>query len=95
MEAGLGRPSAESPREDPRARLFAASVTLIVPAKGLFSHTSVQRKRKKFPVPEMGPFPPPFSAGVSTAAGGERERAPELSLRGAGMPFTGSGTGGR
>ena len=25
MEAGLGRPSAENPREDPRARLFAAS----------------------------------------------------------------------
>ena len=95
MEAGLGRPSAESPREDPRARLFAASVTLIVTGKGPFFAYFRATEEKKFPVPEMGPFPPPFSAGVSTAAGGERDRAPERSLRGAGMPFTGSGTGGR
>lgn len=96
MEAGLGRPSAENPREDPRARLFAASVTLIVTGKGPFFAYFRATEEKKISRPGNGTlFPPPFSAGVSTAAGGERERAPERSLRGAGMPFTGSGTGGR
>lgn len=74
MEAGLSRPSAENPREDPRARLFPASVTLIVTGKGPFFARFRATEKKKFSRPERGTLSASFSAGSRRRRVGERTR---------------------
>lgn len=73
MEAGLGRPSAENPREDPRARLFAASVTLIVTGKGPFFAYFRATEEKKISRPGNGTLSAPvFGGGLDGGGRGKR-----------------------
>lgn len=75
MEAGLGRPSAESPREDPRARLFAASVTLIVTGKGPFFAYFRATEEKKISRPGNRTLSAPvFGGGLDGGGRGKRMR---------------------
>lgn len=75
MEAGLGRPSAENPREDPRARLFPASVTLIVTGKGPFFARFCATEGKKVSRPGNGTLSAPvFGGGLDSGGRGKRTR---------------------
>lgn len=75
MEAGLGRPSAENPREDPRARLFAASVTLIVTGKGPFFAYFRATEEKKISRPGNRTLSAPvFGGGLDGGGRGKRTR---------------------
>lgn len=75
MEAGLGRPSAENPREDPRARLFAASVTLIVTGKGPFFAYFRATEEKKISRPGNGTLSAlVFGGGLDGGGRGKRTR---------------------